>query len=76
MPALNGISHVELTVSDRGQAAALKHSGIIDASGFGSAMVFRDPDNVQLELYVHSSAVEDIVNGAAVSVAGTAHVAG
>jgi hypothetical protein len=60
MPALNGISHVELTVSDLGQAIALKHSGIIDA-GFGSAMVFRDPENVQLELCVHSSAVEDMV---------------
>jgi hypothetical protein len=28
------------------------HSGIID-TGYGSTVVFRDPDNFQLELYVH-----------------------
>jgi hypothetical protein len=33
------------------------HSGIVDA-GFGPTVVFRDPDNMQLELYVHSSAAE------------------
>jgi glyoxylase I family protein len=28
------------------------HTGIID-TGYGPTLVFRDPDNVQLELYVH-----------------------
>jgi hypothetical protein len=28
------------------------HSGIIDV-GYGSTVVFRDPDNVQLEFFVH-----------------------
>jgi glyoxylase I family protein len=40
------------------------HSGIIDA-GFGPTVVFRDPDNMQLELYVHSSAAEAMMLNAA-----------
>jgi hypothetical protein len=32
----------------------VSHTGIID-TGFGPTVVFRDPDNMQLELYVHQS---------------------
>ena len=31
---------------------AVPHTGIID-TGYGPTIVFRDPDNVQLEFYVH-----------------------
>ena len=30
------------------------HSGIID-TGYGPTVVFRDPDNMQLEFYVHQT---------------------
>jgi glyoxylase I family protein len=33
-------------------ANGVSHSGIIDV-GYGSTVVFRDPDNVQLEFFVH-----------------------
>jgi len=33
------------------------HSGIID-SGYGPTVVFRDPDNIQLECYVHPNPVD------------------
>ena len=63
MPALMGISHVDLTVSDCERAAAwwqdvvglskgVPHKGIIDI-GYGPTVAFRDPDNTQLEFFVH-----------------------
>ena len=33
------------------------HSGIIDI-GFGPTVVFRDPDNIQLEFFVHGNVGE------------------
>jgi hypothetical protein len=35
----------------------VSHTGIIDI-GFGPTLVFRDPDNMQLELYVHQDSSE------------------
>jgi catechol-2,3-dioxygenase len=37
------------------------HSGLID-TGFGPTVVFRDPDNIQLEFYVHPGADQVIPN--------------
>ena len=33
---------------------AVPHTGIID-TGYGPTVVFRDPDNMQLEFYVHQN---------------------
>ena len=41
----------------------MSYSGIIDI-GFGPTVVFRDPDNMQLEFYVHQIADEIQVNAA------------
>ena len=41
----------------------MTYSGIIDI-GFGPTVVFRDPDNMQLEFYVHQIADEIQVNAA------------
>lgn len=38
-------------------AKGVAHSGIID-SGYGPTAVFRDPDNIQLELFVHVAPAE------------------
>jgi glyoxylase I family protein len=37
------------------EAHGVSNSGIIDI-GFGPTLVFRDPDNMQLEFFVHPSA--------------------
>lgn len=77
-----GLDHLSFRVADGDElkrwvahldANAVVHSGIIDA-GFGPTVVFRDPDNMQLELYVHSSAVEAMMLNAAGSAIGAAHV--
>jgi glyoxylase I family protein len=56
-----GLDHLAFHVTDVEElkrwvghfdANGVSHSGIIDV-GYGSTVVFRDPDNVQLELYVH-----------------------
>ena len=56
-----GLDHLGFRVSDRDElqrwvthfdAMGVPHTGIID-TGFGPTVVFRDPDNMQLELYVH-----------------------
>jgi glyoxylase I family protein len=56
-----GLDHFALRVADRDElerwvahldAKGVAHSGIIDAD-FGPTLVFRDPDNIQLELFVH-----------------------
>ena len=39
-------------------AKGVSHSGIIDNIGIGPTVVFRDPDNIQLDLFVHPSADE------------------
>ena len=61
-----GLDHLSFRVADSDElnlwvthldANGVVHSGIIDA-GFGPTVVFRDPDNMQLEFYVHSRAVE------------------
>jgi catechol 2,3-dioxygenase-like lactoylglutathione lyase family enzyme len=58
-----GLDHLGFRVSDRDElrrwvthldANGVSHTGIID-TGFGPTVVFRDPDNMQLELYVHQS---------------------
>ena len=48
-----GLDHLAFRVNDR-EAMDVPHSGIID-TGFGPTVVFRDPDNMQLELYVHQN---------------------
>jgi glyoxylase I family protein len=61
-----GLDHLAFRVSDRDElrrwvthldAMGVPHTGIIDI-GFGPTVVFRDPDNMQLELYVHQSVDE------------------
>ena len=56
-----GLDHLSMTVADRAElerwaehldASGVTHSGVIDAP-FGPTLVFRDPDNIQLELFVH-----------------------
>jgi glyoxylase I family protein len=56
-----GLDHLAFRVSDRSElqqwathfdAKGATHTGIID-TGFGPTIVLRDPDNMQLELYVH-----------------------
>jgi catechol 2,3-dioxygenase-like lactoylglutathione lyase family enzyme len=55
-----GLDHLSLRVADRGElerwvehldASGVTRSGIIDAD-WGPTVVFRDPDNIQLELFV------------------------
>ena len=61
-----GLDHLGFEVRDRDELdrwvthfdeKGVSNSGIIDI-GFGPTVVFRDPDNVQLELMVHPSADE------------------
>ncbi len=56
-----GLDHLSFQVADRNElqectthldAKGAAHSGIIDI-GYGPTLVFRDPDNIQLEFYVH-----------------------
>jgi len=56
-----GLDHLAFQVSDRDElqkwathldAMGVPNSGIIDI-GYGPTVVFRDPDNMQLEFYVH-----------------------
>ena len=50
-------SRIETSCSDGSlisNAMGVPHTGIID-TGFGPTVVFRDPDNMQLELYVHQN---------------------
>jgi catechol-2,3-dioxygenase len=58
-----GLDHLAFRVADRDElqswvthldAMDVTHTGIID-TGFGPTVVFRDPDNMQLELYVHQN---------------------
>ena len=58
-----GLDHLSFEVLDRDEierwvkhldAMGVPHSGIIDAT-WGPTLVFRDPDNIQLELFVHPS---------------------
>jgi catechol-2,3-dioxygenase len=61
-----GLDHLAFRVADQSElerwithldAKGVPHSGIVDM-GFGPTLVFRDPDNIQLELFVHPSADE------------------
>jgi glyoxylase I family protein len=61
-----GLDHLSFRVRDRAEleewaahldARDVEHSGIIDAH-FGATLVFRDPDNIQLELMVHPDPAE------------------
>jgi glyoxylase I family protein len=61
-----GLDHLGFKVADRDEldrwvahfdAKGVSHSGVIDI-GFGPTVVFRDPDNIQLELFVLPSADE------------------
>lgn len=56
-----GLDHLSFQVRDRAEMerwvehlerCGVEHTGIIDAE-FGATVVFRDPDNIQLELMVH-----------------------
>lgn len=56
-----GLDHLAFQVTDRDGLVTwvahldthdVPHSGIID-TGYGPTVVFRDPDNFQLEFYVH-----------------------
>ena len=56
-----GLDHLSFRVADRNElqdwvahldAKGVAHSGIVDI-GYGPTVVFRDPDNIQLEFYVH-----------------------
>jgi glyoxylase I family protein len=56
-----GLDHLAFRVIDRDELhrwtthfdkMGVTHTGIID-TGYGPTVVFRDPDNMQLELYVH-----------------------
>jgi glyoxylase I family protein len=58
-----GLDHLAFRVADEDElqrwvahfdAVGVPHSGIID-TGFGPTVVFRDPDDMQLELYVHEN---------------------
>jgi catechol 2,3-dioxygenase-like lactoylglutathione lyase family enzyme len=58
-----GLDHLSLQVADREElerwveqldAYGVPHSGIIDAT-WGPTVVFRDPDNIQLEFFVNPS---------------------
>ena len=61
-----GLDHLAFRVADKTAlerwvahlgAKGVTHSGIIDI-GFGPTVVFRDPDNIQLEFFVHGHADE------------------
>jgi glyoxylase I family protein len=61
-----GLDHLSFKASDRSEleqwvahfdALGVDHSGVVDAH-FGSTLVFRDPDNIQLELFVHPTAAD------------------
>lgn len=56
-----GLDHLAFGVTDRDELQkwvthldghGVPHSGIIDAE-YGPTVVFRDPDNIQLELFVY-----------------------
>jgi glyoxylase I family protein len=62
-----GLDHLAFRVADPAElqrwvthldAHGVTHSGITDI-GFGPTVVFRDPDNMQLEFYVHPN-VDDL----------------
>jgi catechol-2,3-dioxygenase len=61
-----GLDHLAFRVTDRDELENwvarlavhnVAHTGIID-TGYGPTVVFRDPDNMQLELYVHQDGAE------------------
>ncbi len=61
-----GLDHLSMHVADRAELerwvkhlsdCSVAHTGIIDAT-YGPTVVFRDPDNIQLELMVHPTAEE------------------
>jgi len=61
-----GLDHLSFAVADRAElerwtthldAHKVPHSGVIDAH-FGATVVFRDPDNMQLELFVQPKRAE------------------
>jgi len=66
MPKFNGVAHIDFTVRDAERSAAwyervhldrcgVAHSGV-SVMAYGSLVVFRDPDNIQLELFALSPA--------------------
>lgn len=59
-PTRTGLDHLALHVSDREalrewisrlDGAGVKHSDIVEVDGFGWMIEFRDPDDIQLELF-------------------------
>jgi glyoxylase I family protein len=67
-----GLDHLALRVADVDElqrwvthleAKGVRHSGIVDIR-YGATVVFRDPDDIQLEFYVQPSADELQLNAA------------
>ena len=65
-----GLDHLAFRVAGRNEleewathldTKGVPHSGLID-TGFGPTVVCRDPDNIQLEFYVHPGADQVIPN--------------
>jgi catechol 2,3-dioxygenase-like lactoylglutathione lyase family enzyme len=63
-----GLDHLAFEVADRAElenwvthldANGVAHTGIIDI-GFGPTLVFRDPDNIQLEFFVHPWSADEV----------------
>jgi catechol 2,3-dioxygenase-like lactoylglutathione lyase family enzyme len=61
-----GLDHLSFRVADGDElkqwvahldAKGVAHSGVIDI-GYGHTVVFRDPDNIQLEFFVHPDSFE------------------
>ena len=73
-----GLDHFAFAVETRGDLEkwarhlddqGVEHSGVIDAE-FGPTLVLRDPDNMQLELFVIGPNVRDLIRGDAASLPG------
>jgi len=63
-----GLDHLGFAVADRAaldawvahfEAMGVVHSGVIEAH-YGDTVVFRDPDNIQLDLFVFNPRGEDL----------------
>src|SRR5271157_176313 len=63
-----GLDHLAFEVADRAEldkwvthldAKGVANTGIIDI-GFGPTLVFRDPDNIQLEFFLHPWSADEV----------------
>jgi glyoxylase I family protein len=62
-----GLDHIGFQVEDRDElhrwiqhleTHGVAHSGVVDI-GWGPTVVFRDPDNIQLEFFVHPDSTDE-----------------